>query len=77
VVTEGFLTHFGLNSRDDLPGLDDLRAAGLLDARPAVSAYTEQAISASEDPDSSDESDEGTEEPEVEAEAESEQARPA
>jgi segregation and condensation protein B len=26
-----FLTHFGLSSRRDLPGIDDLRAAGLLD----------------------------------------------
>jgi len=26
-----FLVHFGLASRRDLPGIDDLRAAGLLD----------------------------------------------
>ena len=26
-----FLTHFGLSSRRDLPGIEDLRAAGLLD----------------------------------------------
>jgi segregation and condensation protein B len=30
-TTVEFLTHFGLSSRRDLPGLDDLRAAGLLD----------------------------------------------
>lgn len=30
-TTPGFLTHFGLESRRDLPGVDDLRAAGLLD----------------------------------------------
>lgn len=30
-TTKGFLDHFGLQSRRDLPGLDDLRAAGLLD----------------------------------------------
>lgn len=30
-TTPGFLTHFGLASRRDLPGLEDLRAAGLLD----------------------------------------------
>lgn len=30
-TTAGFLSHFGLASRRDLPGLDDLRAAGLLD----------------------------------------------
>lgn len=30
-TTPGFLTHFGLASRRDLPGIDDLKAAGLLD----------------------------------------------
>ncbi len=30
-TTPGFLAHFGLASRRDLPGVDDLRAAGLLD----------------------------------------------
>ncbi|MCB2014397.1 MAG: SMC-Scp complex subunit ScpB [Sphingobium sp.] len=30
-TTPEFLTHFGLSSRKDLPGIDDLRAAGLLD----------------------------------------------
>jgi segregation and condensation protein B len=30
-TTAGFLAHFGLASRRDLPGLDDLKAAGLLD----------------------------------------------
>ncbi len=30
-TTPAFLTHFGLASRRDLPGIDDLRAAGLLD----------------------------------------------
>lgn len=30
-TTPGFLTHFGLASRKDLPGLADLKAAGLLD----------------------------------------------
>lgn len=34
VVTETFLDHFGLESARDLPGLKDLRAAGLLDNRP-------------------------------------------
>jgi segregation and condensation protein B len=31
VTTPDFLTHFGLESRRDLPGIEDLRAAGLLD----------------------------------------------
>ena len=30
-TTDAFLQHFGLASRKDLPGIDDLRAAGLLD----------------------------------------------
>ncbi len=34
VVTEAFLDHFGLESARDLPGLAELRAAGLLDSRP-------------------------------------------
>ncbi len=34
VVTEEFLDHFGLESARDLPGLKELRSAGLLDNRP-------------------------------------------
>ncbi|REF72766.1 MULTISPECIES: SMC-Scp complex subunit ScpB [Paracoccus] len=34
VVTEAFLDHFGLESARDLPGLAELRAAGLLESRP-------------------------------------------
>lgn len=34
VVTQAFLDHFGLESARDLPGLKELRAAGLLDNRP-------------------------------------------
>ncbi|MFN4113895.1 MAG: SMC-Scp complex subunit ScpB [Sphingomonadaceae bacterium] len=36
-TTPEFLQHFGLSSRRDLPGIDDLRAAGLLD--PVDDAY--------------------------------------
>lgn len=38
-TTEAFLDHFGLESLSDLPGIDDLKAAGLLDARPAIQIY--------------------------------------
>jgi segregation and condensation protein B len=38
VVTETFLDHFGLESARDLPGLKELRAAGLLDNRPPPGA---------------------------------------
>jgi segregation and condensation protein B len=41
-TTAEFLTHFGLASRRDLPGIDDLRAAGLLD--PIDLAMAEMAI---------------------------------
>lgn len=34
VVTEGFLDHFGLENARDLPGLKELRSAGLLENRP-------------------------------------------
>jgi segregation and condensation protein B len=30
-TTQAFLSHFGLKNRRDLPGIDDLKAAGLLD----------------------------------------------
>ncbi|HEV8677854.1 MAG TPA: SMC-Scp complex subunit ScpB [Stellaceae bacterium] len=35
-TTPGFLAHFGLDSLRDLPGIEELRAAGLLDIGPAV-----------------------------------------
>ncbi|MBM0170074.1 SMC-Scp complex subunit ScpB [Altererythrobacter sp. C41] len=44
-TTPEFLQHFGLESRRDLPGIDELRAAGLLD--PVDDAY--EAIAAGED----------------------------
>lgn len=42
VVTETFLDHFGLESARDLPGLKDLRAAGLLDNRPLPGAMRDE-----------------------------------
>jgi segregation and condensation protein B len=41
-TTEGFLDHFGLESLDDLPGMEELKAAGLLDKRPVLHAFSEQ-----------------------------------
>ncbi len=35
-TSAGFLDHFGIESLDDLPGMDELKAAGLLDKRPAI-----------------------------------------
>ena len=38
-TTDEFLDNFGLEGLGDLPGMDELKAAGLLDARPALDAY--------------------------------------
>lgn len=38
ITTTAFLDQFGLNELADLPGLDDLKANGLLDKRPAIEA---------------------------------------
>ena len=37
-TSEAFLDHFGLESLEALPGVAELKAAGLLDSRPAISA---------------------------------------
>jgi segregation and condensation protein B len=44
-TTPVFLTHFGLASRRDLPGIDELRAAGLLD--PVEEALSREAAAGS------------------------------
>jgi len=38
-TTDSFLDHFGLETIRELPGIDELKAAGLLDASPAINAY--------------------------------------
>jgi segregation and condensation protein B len=40
VTTDGFLDHFGLGGLTDLPGVDELKATGLLDKRPAIQTLT-------------------------------------
>lgn len=59
VVTQEFLDHFGLENARDLPGLKELRAAGLLENRrpPGMS----QLGQTSEDDEDEDEDDEQTE----------------
>ncbi|MBC6406490.1 MAG: SMC-Scp complex subunit ScpB [Rhodospirillales bacterium] len=42
-TTQAFLDHFDLESLTSLPGLDELKAAGFLDTRPAVTALDERA----------------------------------
>ena len=38
-TTDAFLDHFGLESIRDLPGVEELKATGMLDSRPAINAY--------------------------------------
>lgn len=38
LTTQAFLDHFGLEKLEDLPGMEELKAAGLLDKRPAIEA---------------------------------------
>jgi segregation and condensation protein B len=59
VTTEKFLDHFALASLDDLPGAEELKASGLLDARPAAAGFKDNAL----DP-LSDEAEAAEEEPE-------------
>ena len=57
-TTPEFLAHFGLASRRDLPGIDELRAAGLLDpvddALEAAMVQVGASTEAAEEPSSSD-----------------------
>lgn len=66
VTTPEFLDHFGLESIVDLPGLDDLKAAGLLDRRPAVAVtadlFDEDAQEGAEDDTAEAETDSGEDE---------------
>jgi segregation and condensation protein B len=39
VTTDAFLAHFGLGGLADLPGIDELRAAGLIGPRPATTLH--------------------------------------
>ncbi len=53
-TTNEFLAHFGLSSRKDLPGLDELKAAGLLD--PVDDALEEMMTAAEKSAEASGES---------------------
>jgi len=61
-TTAEFLTHFGLQSRRDLPGIDDLRAAGLLDPVDLVLEQIE--LEAEAEAETADETDQAAE-PEI------------
>ena len=60
-TTDAFLDHFGLESLNALPGVDELRAAGLLDRRRGFGPLAEQ-LGLGEDTSESDEDDEDEEE---------------
>ena len=51
-TTPAFLIHFGLRSRRDLPGIDDLRAAGLLDPVDLAAERIGEALEVETDADS-------------------------
>jgi segregation and condensation protein B len=53
VTTEGFLDHFGLEGLSDLPGVDELKATGLLDKHPAIQTLT-QSDEIDDEPDTDD-----------------------
>lgn len=56
-TTPAFLDHFGLASRKDLPGIDELRAAGLLDPVEDALEVAMAAVGAENETGSADESD--------------------
>jgi len=43
-TTQAFLDHFGLSDVRDLPGVEELKAAGLIDQRPALTALSERGL---------------------------------
>jgi len=47
-TTDGFLDHFGIEDIRDLPGMEELKAAGLLDSGPAISLYQSSAVGGNE-----------------------------
>src|SRR5215475_10559592 len=67
VTTVEFLDHFGLESLDALPGVEELKAAGLLDVRSAISSLGAQALADTARPANHDGTDSGqTDEDEAE-----------
>jgi segregation and condensation protein B len=56
-TTDTFLDHFGLESLAELPGVDELKMAGLLDARPAIQIYGVTGVPEAEEEEDADEDD--------------------
>ena len=65
ITTPEFLDHFGLAALDDLPGVEELKSAGLLDTRPAIDALGDRAEDSGEPVDT--EPDDETEDEEAES----------
>lgn len=65
-TTTEFLDHFGLENLKDLPGIEELKAAGLLDTRPASQAFRGEDMQ--ELLDEADEADEAETDQEIEEE---------
>jgi segregation and condensation protein B len=68
VTTTAFMDHFGLEALTDLPGLDDLKASGLLDRRPAIDTlaatgnlFAEEELESADDEESDEEDDDAFE----------------
>lgn len=56
-TSDAFLDHFGIEDIGDLPGMEELKAAGLLDAGPAISAF--QGKTGNEGDEEADDADQG------------------
>ena len=59
-TTDDFLEHFGFGAIDELPGLDELKASGLLQPRPPNSLIEEARSQASGDDESDEDDDDET-----------------
>ncbi|NUB05364.1 SMC-Scp complex subunit ScpB [Azospirillum sp. Vi22] len=57
ITTDHFLDHFGLETLRDLPGVEDLRAAGLLDSRPVLLGIGGTGLEDAEPSENTDDSD--------------------
>jgi len=55
VTTDQFLAHFGLADRRDLPGIEELKAAGLIGPRPEFTVAEQAALAELEPADDEDE----------------------
>ncbi len=58
-TSASFYDHFGLEGRDSLPGLEELRGAGLLETRSAIAVLGAQAMAATAPREDEDEAGDG------------------